>query len=139
VVSQRESPTCHERTPVREPWLARGGHDLSVNSDPTKPGQLTTPRRRRGRNVNFLVDGGDNTDDTIGGALPELQHRSGAGVQHPDAAIQAEYGRTTGGVLTVVTQDRNERFRGKRVRVYRSKSLNENQRLRRMQTPKPVR
>ncbi|MBV9494307.1 MAG: carboxypeptidase regulatory-like domain-containing protein, partial [Acidobacteria bacterium] len=46
------------------------GTSLSVNSDPTKPGQLTIALNGgSGRNVNFLVDGGDNTDDTIGGAL----------------------------------------------------------------------
>ena len=46
------------------------GTSLSVNSDPTKPGQLTIALNGgSGRNVNFVVDGGDNTDDTIGGAL----------------------------------------------------------------------
>src|SRR5207237_3007012 len=43
---------------------------LSVNSDPTKPGQLTIALNGGiGRNVNYVVDGGDNMDDTIGGAL----------------------------------------------------------------------
>src|SRR5579884_954444 len=46
------------------------GTTLSVNADPTKPGQLTIALNGgSGRNVDFLVDGGDNTDDTIGGAL----------------------------------------------------------------------
>lgn len=41
-----------------------------MNSDPTKPGQLTIALNGgSGRNVNFVIDGGDNTDDTIGGAL----------------------------------------------------------------------
>ena len=65
------------------------GTTLSVNSDPTKPGQLTIALNGGiGRNVNFLVDGGDNTDDTIGGALQNFNIESGAGVQHPDAAVQ---------------------------------------------------
>jgi Carboxypeptidase regulatory-like domain len=46
------------------------GTSLDYNSDPTKPGQLTIALNGGiGRNVNYLVDGGDNTDDTIGGAL----------------------------------------------------------------------
>jgi hypothetical protein len=46
------------------------GTSLSVNADPTKPGQLTIALNGgSGRNVNFVIDGGDNTDDTIGGAL----------------------------------------------------------------------
>src|SRR5436190_4756033 len=46
------------------------GTSLSYNGDPTKPGQLTIALNGgSGRNVNFIIDGGDNTDDTIGGAL----------------------------------------------------------------------
>ncbi|HVR11077.1 MAG TPA: carboxypeptidase-like regulatory domain-containing protein, partial [Thermoanaerobaculia bacterium] len=46
------------------------GTTLGYNSDPTKPGQLVVELNGGiGRNVNFTVDGGDNTDDTIGGAL----------------------------------------------------------------------
>ncbi|HEX2466166.1 MAG TPA: carboxypeptidase-like regulatory domain-containing protein, partial [Thermoanaerobaculia bacterium] len=42
------------------------GTGLSYNSDPTKPGQLTVLLNGgNGRNLNFTVDGGDNTDDTI--------------------------------------------------------------------------
>src|SRR5207244_526171 len=38
------------------------GTTLSVNADPTKPGQLTIALNGgSGRNVNFVVDGGDNT------------------------------------------------------------------------------
>src|SRR4051812_31318714 len=61
------------------------GTTLSVNSDPTKPGQLTIALNGGiGRNVNFLVDGGDNTDDTIGGAPPKLKNQGGGGGQKPN-------------------------------------------------------
>src|SRR5436190_1446711 len=71
VVSQREM----QNLPLNGRQFANlgslaPGTTLSVNSDPTKPGQLTIALNGgSGRNVNFLVDGGDNTDDTIGGAL----------------------------------------------------------------------
>ncbi|MEP7013380.1 MAG: carboxypeptidase-like regulatory domain-containing protein, partial [Acidobacteriota bacterium] len=45
------------------------GTTLGYNTDPTKPGQLVVQLNGGfGRNVNYVVDGGDNTDDTIGGA-----------------------------------------------------------------------
>src|SRR5258706_11673788 len=74
IVSQREI----ENLPLNGRQFANlgslaPGTSLSVNSDPTKPGQLTIALNGgSGRNVNFLVDGGDNTDDTIGGALQEF-------------------------------------------------------------------
>ena len=53
------------------------GTGLSYNSDPTKPGQLTVAVNGGiGRNVNYVIDGGDNTDDTIGGALQNFSATS---------------------------------------------------------------
>jgi hypothetical protein len=81
------------------------GTTLSVNSDPTKPGQLTIALNGgSGRNVNFLVDGGDNTDDTIGGALQNFNIDAVQEFTIQTQQYKAEYGRTTGGVLTVVTK-----------------------------------
>jgi hypothetical protein len=43
------------------------GTQLSYNTDPTKPDQLTISLNGgSGRNVSYVVDGGDNSDDTIG-------------------------------------------------------------------------
>ena len=78
------------------------GTTLSVNSDPTKPGQLTIALAGgSGRNVNFLVDGGDNTDDTIGGALQNYNIEAVQEFNIQTQQYKAEFGRTTGGVLTV--------------------------------------
>ncbi len=53
------------------------GTQLSRNTDPTKPGQLTVALNGgSGRNVNYIMDGGDNTDDTIGGALQNFSLES---------------------------------------------------------------
>jgi hypothetical protein len=102
------------------------GTTLSVNSDPTKPGQLTIALAGgSGRNVNFLVDGGDNTDDTIGGALQNYNIEAVQEFNIQTQQYKAEYGRTTGGVLTVVTKTGTNDFEGSAYEFYRDKSLNE--------------
>jgi hypothetical protein len=102
------------------------GTSLSVNSDPTKPGQLTIALNGgSGRNVNFLVDGGDNTDDTIGGALQNYNIEAVQEFNIQTQQYKAEYGRTTGGVLTVVTKTGTNTFQGSAYEFYRDKSLNE--------------
>jgi hypothetical protein len=101
------------------------GTTLAYNPDPTKPGQLTIALNGGiGRNVNFLIDGGDNTDDTIGGAL---QNFSIEGVQEFKIQTQeykAEYGRSTGGVLTVVSKTGTNDFHGSAFGFLRDDSLN---------------
>jgi hypothetical protein len=102
------------------------GTTLSVNADPTKPGQLTIALNGgSGRNVNFLVDGGDNTDDTIGGALQNYNIEAVQEFNIQTMAYKAEYGRTTGGVLTVVTKTGTNTFEGSAYEFFRDKSLNE--------------
>jgi hypothetical protein len=102
------------------------GTTLSVNSDPTKPGQLTIALNGgSGRNVNFLVDGGDNTDDTIGGALQNFNIEAVQEFNIQTQQYKAEFGRTTGGVLTVVTKTGTNTFEGSAYEFYRDRSLNE--------------
>src|SRR4030095_709053 len=89
------------------------GTSLAYNSDPTKPGQLTIALNGGiGRNVNFLIDGGDNTDDTIGGALQNFNLESVQEFNIQTQQYKAEYGRSTGGVLTVVTKTGTNKISG---------------------------
>ncbi|HEY4641234.1 MAG TPA: TonB-dependent receptor [Thermoanaerobaculia bacterium] len=127
VVSQREM----QNLPLNGRQFANlgslaPGTTLSVNSDPTKPGQLTIALNGgSGRNVNFLVDGGDNTDDTIGGALQNFNIEAVQEFAIQTQQYKAEYGRTTGGVLTVVTKTGTNDLEGSAYEFYRSKALNE--------------
>ncbi|HMC21711.1 MAG TPA: TonB-dependent receptor, partial [Thermoanaerobaculia bacterium] len=101
------------------------GTTLSVNADPTKPGQMTIALNGgSGRNVNFVIDGGDNTDDTIGGALQNFNIEAVQEFNIQTQAYKAEFGRTTGGVLTVVTKTGTNTFEGSAYEFYRDKSLN---------------
>ena len=101
------------------------GTNLTYNSDPTKPGQLTVALNGGiGRNVNYLVDGGDNMDDTIGGALQNFNLESVQEFNIQTQQYKAEYGRSTGGVLTVVTKTGTNQFSGSAYGFYRNESLN---------------
>src|SRR5436190_8820813 len=89
------------------------GTTLSVNADPTKPGQLTVALNGgSGRNVNFVIDGGDNTDDTIGGALQNYNLEAVQEFKIQTMQYKAEYGRSSGGVLSVVTKSGTNQFSG---------------------------
>ena len=102
------------------------GTSLAVNSDPTKPGQLVVALNGgTGRNVNYLIDGGDNTDDTIGGALQNFNLEAVEEFKIQTMQYKAEYGRSSGGVLTVVTKTGTNDFAGSVYGFFRDKSLNE--------------
>jgi hypothetical protein len=102
------------------------GTSLSVNADPTKPGQLTIALNGgSGRNVNFVIDGGDNTDDTIGGALQNFNIEAVQEFTIQTMQYKAEYGRSTGGVLTVVTKTGTNDLGGSVYGFFRDDSWNE--------------
>jgi hypothetical protein len=102
------------------------GTTLSFNPDPTKPGQLTIALAGGiGRNVNFMIDGGDNTDDTIGGALQNFNLESVQEFKVQTQQYKAEYGRSSGGVLTVVTKTGTNQFAGSAYGFFRDEGLAE--------------
>ena len=81
------------------------GTSLGINPDPTKPNQMViSVNGGIGRNVNYTVDGGDNMDDTIGGALQNFNLEAVQEFKIQTQQYKAEYGRSTGGVLSVVTK-----------------------------------
>lgn len=101
------------------------GTTLGVNSDPTKVGKLVIGLNGgSGRNVNFMIDGGDNTDDTIGGQLQNFSLESVAEFNMQTQQFKAEFGRTTGGVLTVVTKSGTNNFDGSVFGFLRDDELN---------------
>jgi hypothetical protein len=101
------------------------GTSLAYNTDPTKPGQLTVALNGGiGRNVNYVSDGGDNTDDTIGGALQNFSLDSVQEFNIQTQQYKAEYGRSSGGVLTVVTKTGTNDFHGNGFGFFRDKGLN---------------
>lgn len=101
------------------------GTSLGVNPDPTKPGQLVVALNGGiGRNVNYMIDGGDNTDDTIGGALQNFNLEAVQEFKIQTQQYKAELGRSSGGVLTVVTKTGTNDLSGSVYGYFRDKSLN---------------
>ncbi|HEV2719508.1 MAG TPA: TonB-dependent receptor, partial [Thermoanaerobaculia bacterium] len=101
------------------------GTSLAVNSDPTKPDQLVIAvNGGTGRNMNYLIDGGDNTDDTIGGALQNFNLEAVQEFKVQTQQYKAEFGRSTAGVLTVVTKGGTNDLSGSAFEYGRRRSLN---------------
>lgn len=101
------------------------GTTLGYNTDPTKPGQLVVQLNGgTGRNVNYLIDGGDNTDDTIGGALQNFNLEAVQEFKIQTMQYKAEFGRSSGGVLSVVTKSGSNEFNGSAYGYFRDDSLN---------------
>ena len=126
VVSQKELETLplNGRQFANLAVLAPGT-GLSYNDDPTKPGQLQVRvNGGSGRNVNYVIDGGDNTDDTIGGALQNFSLESVQEFNIQTQQYKAEYGRSTGGILNVVTKTGSNDLHGSAFEFYRDKALN---------------
>lgn len=100
------------------------GTMLGVNTDPTKPNQLVIELNGgSGRNVNYVMDGGDNTDDTIGGALQNFNLESVQEFKIQTMQFKAEYGASSGGVLTVISKSGTNDFAGSAWEFARRKSL----------------
>ncbi len=101
------------------------GTTLGYNTDPTKPNQLVVELNGgSGRNVNYVMDGGDNTDDTIGGALQNFNLEAVQEFKIQTMQYKAEYGRSSGGVLTVITKSGTNQFHGSAWEFARRKGLN---------------
>ena len=101
------------------------GVGLGFHSDLTKSAQYTPQiSGGNGRNVNYIVDGGDNNDDTVGGLLQLFPLEA---IQEFDVIthrFDAEYGRSNGAVLNVVTKSGTNQVRGSWFTLLRDDSLN---------------
>ena len=101
------------------------GVGLGFHSDPTKSSQFSPQiNGGNGRNVNYQIDGGDNNDDTVGGLLQAFPLEAIQEFNFVTQRFKAEYGRSNGGVLNVVTKGGTNDFRGSWFTLMRDKALN---------------
>ena len=101
------------------------GVGLGFNSDVTKSSQYTPQiSGGNGRNLNYLVDGGDNNDDTTGGLLQMFPLEAIQEFNVMTHRFKAEYGRSNGGVLNVVTKSGTNTLRGSWFTLFRDDVLN---------------
>jgi len=101
------------------------GVGLAFHSDPTK-GNSYAPliNGGAGRNINYQIDGGDNNDDTVGGLLQQFPLEAIEEFHFETQRFKAEYGRSNGGVMNVVTKSGTNRFQGTLFELFRDKAMN---------------
>jgi Carboxypeptidase regulatory-like domain/TonB dependent receptor-like, beta-barrel len=101
------------------------GVGLGFHSDPTKSTQYSPQiAGGNGRNVNYQIDGGDNNDDTVGGLLQLFPLEAIQEFNFVTQRYKAEYGRSNGGVMNIVTKSGTNQMRGSWFTNLRDKSLN---------------
>ncbi len=101
------------------------GVGLSFHTDPTKSTQYAPlVNGGSGRNINYQIDGGDNNDDTVGGQLEAFPLEAIEQFNFQTQRFKAEYGRSNGGVLSVVTKSGTNLWSGSAFEFFRDKSMN---------------
>ena len=101
------------------------GVGLGFHSDLTKGTQYTPQiSGGNGRNVNYLIDGGDNNDDTVGGLLQLFPLEAIEEFNVITQRFKAEFGRSDGAVLNVVTKSGTNRLSGSGFSLLRDKGMN---------------
>jgi hypothetical protein len=98
---------------------------LGYHSDPTKSTQFSPQiGGGNGRNVNYQIDGGDNNDDTVGGLLQLFPLEAIQEFQFVTSRYKAEYGRSNGGVMNIVTKGGTNDYRGSWFTLFRDTAMN---------------
>src|SRR5207237_102458 len=101
------------------------GVGLGFHTDPTKSTQYSPQiNGGNGRNLNYQIDGGDNNDDTVGGLLQLFPLEAIQEFNFVTQRFKAEYGRSNGGVMNVVTKSGTNTPSGSVFELFRDKSLN---------------
>jgi outer membrane receptor protein involved in Fe transport len=101
------------------------GVGLGFHADPTKSTQYSPQiNGGNGRNVNYQIDGGDNNDDTVGGLLQLFPLEAIQEFNFLTSRYKAEYGRSNGGVMNIVTKSGTNDYRGSVFEMFRDKSMN---------------
>jgi hypothetical protein len=101
------------------------GVSLGFHTDPTKSTQFAPQvNGGGGRNINYLIDGGDNNDDTVGGLVQLFPLDSIGEFNFETQRFRADTGRSNGGTLKVVTKSGTNEFRGSAFEFFRDRSLN---------------
>ena len=101
------------------------GVGLGFHSDPTKSTQYAPQiNGGAGRNVNYQIDGGDNNDDTVGGLLQAYPLEAIQEFNFVTQRFKAEYGRSNGGVMNIVTKSGTNDMSGSFFESFRDKSMN---------------
>jgi hypothetical protein len=101
------------------------GVSLGYHTDPTKSTQFAPQvGGGGGRNINYLIDGGDNNDDTVGGLVQNFPLDSIGEFKFETQRFRADTGRANGGTIKVVTKSGTNNFKGSLFEYFRNDKLN---------------
>jgi Carboxypeptidase regulatory-like domain/TonB dependent receptor len=101
------------------------GVTLGYHSDPTKSTQYSPQiGGGNGRNVNYQIDGGDNNDDTVGGLLQLFPLEAIQEFNFVTSRYKAEYGRSNGGVMNIVTKSGTNDIHASWFTLFRDTAMN---------------
>jgi carboxypeptidase family protein/TonB-dependent receptor-like protein len=101
------------------------GVSLGFHTDPTKSTQFAPQvAGGGGRNINYLIDGGDNNDDTVGGMVQNFPLDSIGEFNFETQRFRADSGRANGGTIKVVTKSGTNDLKGSAFEYFRDDSLN---------------
>jgi len=116
------------------PLSGRRFQDLSLLVPGTRPSNYYDPTKTEvggisyggmtGRSVNITVDGGDNNDGVVRGLLQQFSEDAIQEYKVTTGRYSAEFGRSTGGVVSVVTKSGTNDVHGSAFLFARDKSLN---------------
>ena len=122
----RVEGSAAQRPPVRES-RRDAARRRPRRSTSIRPKASTTRRSINGgagRNINYQIDGGDNNDDTVGGLLQQFPLEAIQEFHFETQRFRAEYGRSNGGVMNVVTKSGTNQYQGTLFELFRDKSMN---------------
>ncbi len=116
------------------PLSGRRFQDLSLLVPGTRPSNYYDPTKTEvggisyggmtGRAVNITVDGGDNNDGVVRGLLQQFSEDAIQEYKVTTGRYSAEYGRSTGGVVNVITKSGTNNLHGSAFLFARDDSLN---------------
>jgi hypothetical protein len=116
------------------PLNGRKFQDLSLLVPGTRPGNYYDPTKTEvggvsyggatSRNVIINVDGGDNNDGVVRGLLQQFTAEAIQEYKVTTQRYSAEFGRSTGGVVNVITKSGTNEIRGSLFGFWRNESFN---------------